>query len=210
MLLRLFILLSVLAYIWLMGLVWFIAQVPEGETPASLHADAAVVLTGGVLRLEQGLDLLAHGTVDKLFISGVERGVEVKALLRAVRREYPAVPWGSDRIVVLGHDATDTRGNAEETARWIEKEQVKSLRLVTANYHMPRAISEFKKWMPNVNLIPDPVFPEKFKRDSWWQYPGTTRLILLEYHKYVIRWFQYVTHWDSVHSSIASSTTKTS
>ena len=60
---------------WLGGLLWF-ATPPSGETrPAA--TDAIVVLTGGSLRLQSGIDLLREGKGRKLFVSGVNQQVDL-------------------------------------------------------------------------------------------------------------------------------------
>ena len=66
--------------------------------------DAIVVLTGGRLRLESGLALLADGKAKKLFISGVNPRVERDVLLRSLG---PAAEREAC-CIVLGHEADNT------------------------------------------------------------------------------------------------------
>ena len=73
-----------------------------------------------------------------------------------------------------------------ETARWIAKQGFRSLRLVTANYHMRRSLLEFNRLMPEIKIIPHPVFPEGFKDGTWWRRPASVRLMASEYIKYLI------------------------
>lgn len=87
--------------------------------------------------------------------------------------------------IALGYEAGDTIGNAAETALWMRKEGFRSVRLVTANYHMPRSLLEFSHAMPGVTVIPHPVFPNSVKQDQWWRWPGTAHLIATEYTKYL-------------------------
>jgi uncharacterized SAM-binding protein YcdF (DUF218 family) len=171
-----------LSAIWLIGLVWFAATLPRTVTGSNGATDAVVVLTGGAGRLAVGVDLLARGRARKLFVSGVYRGIDVAQILRLVKKQ------GDDLecCMVLGHAADDTRGNAAETARWIRKEGFRSLRLVTANYHMRRALLEFKRLMPGVAIIPHPVFPQGFGAEDWWVRPANLRLVASEYVKYLI------------------------
>jgi uncharacterized SAM-binding protein YcdF (DUF218 family) len=82
--------------------------------------------------------------------------------------------------------ADDTRGNAVETAAWIREQGFGSLRLVTANYHMPRSLLEFRHAMPDIEIVPHPVFPENFKQDEWWLWPGSASLLASEYSKYLV------------------------
>jgi uncharacterized SAM-binding protein YcdF (DUF218 family) len=144
-----------------------------------------VVLTGGSERIRAGLSLLEAGLGDALFISGVPEQVAEDDLWRA----FGVAPSAAvaDRVV-LGHAAADTLGNAEETAAWVRKRGYRSLRLVTAAYHMRRALLEFRSLMPGMTLIPHPVFPPHVKQDEWWRFPGTTLLLAREYTKYLVAW----------------------
>jgi uncharacterized SAM-binding protein YcdF (DUF218 family) len=139
-------------------------------------------LTGGSGRLRQGLQLLADKQARKLFVSGVYRGVDVAALLQVSQHS----PEELECCVFIGYEADDTRGNAAETAAWIRDQKFLSLRLVTATYHMPRSLLEFRRAMPTVEIIAHPVFPETFKRADWWLWPGSASLVISEYVKYLI------------------------
>ena len=174
--------LAVLFIAWLAGLVWFAHRIPRPQDPISQQAtDAVVVLTGGPLRLKAGLELLEEGKAKKLFVSGVSRRVDLSELLRTAQTRPEAVAC----CIALGHEAADTTGNAAETRAWMEHEGFHSLRLVTANYHMQRSLVEFRYAMPDMTIVPNPVFPESFKRNHWWAWPGTFALIVSEYQKYV-------------------------
>jgi uncharacterized SAM-binding protein YcdF (DUF218 family) len=170
-----------LAVLWLAGLVWFAADMPEQLDDISTPTDAIVVLTGGSERLDAGLALLRQKMGRKLFVSGVYRGVDVAELLRLSRQK----PDELECCIVLGHAADNTVGNATETAAWMRAEGFHSLRLVTANYHMRRSLSEFRYAMPDTVIIPHPVFPDKVKRNQWWMWPGTAHLIISEYNKFL-------------------------
>lgn len=170
------------ALLYLGGLVWFAATIPR-EGPLDARAtDAIVVLTGGQLRLREGLRLLAEGKAKKLLVSGVARGVELQELLRVARHEPGAV----ECCVELGYDADSTAGNARETAAFMAREGYASLRLVTANYHMRRSLLEFRRAMPGAEIVAHPVFPDAFRIDAWWRWPGTYALVQAEYHKYLV------------------------
>lgn len=169
-----------LAAAWIVGLFWFVAQIPVAVDDESSRTDAIVVLTGGQGRLSEGLDLLRRGLSDRLFVSGVYRGVDVKTLLQA-----SADPTeGLESRIGIG-DAVNTIGNAAETAAWAAENDVRSLRLVTGSYHMPRSVLEFANAMPDVVIVPHPVFSGNVKIDHWWAWPGTTMLVAGEFTKYI-------------------------
>ncbi len=172
----------VLAGAWFAGLVWFTGQIPGRVHDRTSKSDAIVVLTGGSERVATGIDLLARHRGKKLFVSGVYHGTEVSRLLELSKR----APDELECCVALGYTAGDTVGNARETARWMERQGYGSMRLVTANYHMPRSLLVFRRAMPEVTIIPHPVFPDRVKVAHWWQWPGTASLLAEEYTKYLI------------------------
>jgi uncharacterized SAM-binding protein YcdF (DUF218 family) len=174
--------LGVLAVLWLIGLWHFAATLPTTVDAPDQATDAIVVLTGGSLRVEGGLHLLAEGKAKKLFISGVYRGVDVAELLRISRQSPDSVAC----CVVLGHTADNTIGNARETAQWMAHEGFHSLRLVTASYHMPRSLLEFARAMPDKEIVPNPVFPEPLRDGPWWHSRATVMLMAGEYSKYLV------------------------
>ena len=61
----------------------------------------------------------------------------------------------------------------------------RSLRLVTAWYHMPRSLLEFGRAMPDIEIVAHPVFPEQVKSEHWWAWRGTAMLLISEYAKYL-------------------------
>jgi uncharacterized SAM-binding protein YcdF (DUF218 family) len=168
---------------WTVGLFNFAAAIPQTVTEPDRKTDAIVVLTGGSGRLGEGLALLAAGKAEKLFVSGVYRGVDVKRLL-AIFKNHPA---GLESRISIGN-ATDTIENAAETALWVAAGGYKSLRLVTSDYHMARSLLEFRYAMPGIALVPHPVFSQHVKKKGWWRRPGTASLIIGEYNKYLLAW----------------------
>ncbi|MBI4184862.1 MAG: YdcF family protein [Proteobacteria bacterium] len=173
--------LGLLASAWATGLLLFVDSIPRATPEAETEVDAIVVLTGGAARLKVGLALMAEKRAKKVFVSGVYRGVDVAELLRISRQSPDAVAC----CIAIGYSAESTRGNAAETAKWMAEQGFASLRLVTANYHMPRSLVEFRAAMPEVLVIAHPVIPEHVILDGWWRWPGTAALILGEYNKYL-------------------------
>jgi uncharacterized SAM-binding protein YcdF (DUF218 family) len=185
-LLRLAALLAVIFAAWLYGLVAFVARLPDHVEDPDRHTDAIVVPTGGSERLAEGVRLLVRGLAGKLFISGVNAQTRLADLIASLPRdiEKPSLAL-VDCCIVLGHAADSTLGNAAETAAWMRAEGFHSLRLVTADYHMPRSLLEFRHAMPDVAIAIHPVFPDQLRRENWWRSPGTAGLLIDEYDKYL-------------------------
>lgn len=168
--------------LWFGGLVWFTEQIPTVQTkPPS--ADAIVILTGGKGRLEYGLRLLTQGKGNALFISGVGNIANFDELLNRfpadLQQQVHKLPSSA---IELGRGAENTIGNAQETAQWAEKHEIKTLLVVTSSYHMPRALLEFGEIMPHVTLIPTPLLVGGGY--DW-------RLLFSEYHKFLAAKFRH-------------------
>lgn len=171
-----------LAALFLGGLDWFTHLIPRGVGDPDSATDAIVVLTGGSLRVENGLRLLSAGKAKYLFVTGVHPGVEIADLLRASGVQPERVAC----CIALGHEAESTLGNALETAAFMRADDFHSLRLVTASYHMPRSLLEFARAMPGIAIVPNPVFPEIVRDGRWWMRPASLALVGSEYVKYLV------------------------
>jgi uncharacterized SAM-binding protein YcdF (DUF218 family) len=107
----------------------------------------------------------------------------------------------------LGFAATNTHGNAMETAAWARAHGYRSLIVVTANYHMPRSLEEFSAAMPGVRLVPYPV-PEIIAARRWWLDPGAIRTLQYEYAKFlgsVALRTVYPHHWAQTRAAAPAS-----
>ena len=146
------------------------------------QADGIVVLTGGAARLEAGLSLLAAGRGQLMLISGVRSSLDLDGMMRASGLHLPQGRGLAERIT-LGHVATSTVGNAAETAAWARAHGLHSLIVVTAGYHMQRALAEIAAALPDAMLHPYPVLPPALLRPGSL---GTLRLLASEYDKWLL------------------------
>jgi|SRR5690606_27380727 len=170
----------------LAGLVDFARNLPRQSEAPERQTDAIVVLTGGAGRIDRGFELLEADRADRLFISGVYQGVEVSELLRLAQRS----PDEMRCCIELGYEASNTRGNAEETAAWARARDVRSLRLVTAAYHLPRARLELARHLPEVEIFLEPVSIEPWRSDAWWSNRRAIGTLIQEYVKYLAAWLR--------------------
>lgn len=137
---------------WGGGFIWFI-EAAARSSPAPPHAEGIVAFTGGAERVETALRLFAENRADRLLLSGVGGGADLAVL--AHHAGVDAAPLAAR--VTLDRSATTTRGNALETATWARANAIHSLIVVTAFYHMPRALIELRRVLPDVALYPLPV-----------------------------------------------------
>ncbi len=145
--------------------------------------DAVVILTGGSLRLEEGLSIFSVLNNKKLLISGIGEGVAIKDLLDIANSQHLL-----DRVdeVVLGNLATSTITNAREAKIFMELNNFNSLRLVTSNYHMPRSKLIFGHVMPDKLIIYHPVYSINFRKVGHYISPRSFMMVASEYNKYLM------------------------
>jgi uncharacterized SAM-binding protein YcdF (DUF218 family) len=164
--------------VYLAGFLLFVARLPAA--PATARADGIVALTGGNARLDTAVALLERGAGKRLLISGVGMDTEKETLGR-MAEGGPRFDCCAD----VGYSAEDTHGNAEEAAVWLREHKYRSLIIVTARYHMPRALREFRAAMPEVALTAYPVENGSVDLRNWWRHGDTALLLQREYIKYL-------------------------
>lgn len=163
--------LSLFVIAWALGFAAFVVALP-GPAGAE-RTDGIVVLTGGPGRIQRGLDHLGKGEARRMLVSGVDPAVRVSEL--AQLQDAPRQLFAC--CVDLGKEAVDTRSNAAEAARWLTRRKYRSVRLVTTDWHMPRAQFELERQVgADVLIVVDSV-------DSA---PGFVSLFA-EYNKYLLR-----------------------
>ncbi len=169
---------------WLAGLVVYsqdVARLQNEGLNLNMKADGIVVLTGGEGRVPAGLDLLQSGFAPRLLISGVDPRAGAQSLIQG----HPAKSKMAC-CITLGVFAEDTHGNAKEAAGWAEKHDLKSLIVITSNYHMRRALLEFNQALPKTLISYYAVNPPQAHIGEWWAYSGTASLMMEEYNKLLL------------------------
>ncbi len=165
---------------WLAGFVVFMGTVWSARAPRPMPAaDGIVALTGGDDRVAEALALLGEKAAPRLLISGAGRGT----YLGDFTADNPHAATAYASRITLGHQATTTLGNAVETAQWVRAHGMRSLIIVTAAYHMPRALLEIHRMLPGIRLVAVPVQPPAMGHVLT---GSTWRLLAVEYCKYLV------------------------
>lgn len=162
---------ALLSLLYALGFALF--GVSLADPAGAERTEAIVVLTGGKGRIERGMAALKRGDAGRMLISGADPSVTRPDL---ARRLGPGTLATLRCCVDLGSEAVDTRSNAEEARRWLARRGYQSVRLVTSDWHMRRAVYEFRQELPDVRIVEDAVH----SRPSLW-------LLFLEYNKYLLR-----------------------
>lgn len=171
--------LSLALLIWAFGFLWFALALPgpAGKTAS----DGIVVLTGGEGRIPHGLDVLRRKEAGVMLVAGVDREVKPGEFAAEYKVEAPLMQC----CVTLGFESVDTRSNALEAARWIAARRLRTVRLVTTDWHMRRAAYDLASAAPEGTVIVEDAIPSRPR----------FRTLFLEYHKLVARRIASLAGW---------------
>lgn len=165
--------LALLLLLYAIGFMFFAFTLGKPAPADAAPTDAAVVLTGGSGRIEHAIDVLRQGKAKRLLVAGADPAVRKADLAERIPNSVKLL----NCCVDLGSESVDTRSNAEEAGRWLQKHGFRSLRLITSDWHMRRARYEFRKVLgSNYMVVPDAVQTE----------PSFLTLFG-EYNKYLLR-----------------------
>ena len=157
-----------LGYIW--WLIFLFNILPKNyyskTFPDSSNDTGIVVLTGGKMRIERGMEILQKGYAEKMFISGVFMPSEIEQNLGSKSQKDLL-----DCCINFGAEAKNTIENAVEVNQWLsDNSEIIKIILITSYYHLPRSILIFEKKIKRklevfaipavekVNLFEQPIF----------------------------------------------------
>ena len=164
---------------WLGGFCVFAYKINHFAIDYHTTTDAIIVLTGGRNRISEATKLYNDNKAKHMFISGVAKDITLENIQNSQN-----IKIKKNKMVEIGHNADNTVGNANETKEWIQNNGIKSIRLVTSNYHIYRSLIEFRKHLSDTKIIPHPVYSEYIEK-KWWTSWQTFWLIFKEYNKFI-------------------------
>lgn len=173
----------VILCLWFAGFLTFAGYI-NLMYPRSLEktTDAVVVLTGGSQRIEEGLFLFAEGRARHLYVTGVHPSVSQDQITSLWRGDHALPPC----CISLDRKARTTSQNVFQAKTWFAEHDYITMRLVTSDYHMPRAYLEFQHVMPDLQIIPHPIKQNDFNIDDFYYW----QIVFSEYHKIIYRQMQ--------------------
>jgi len=174
-------LMLILFLVWLIGFGVFIFSTENINTRTDHNIKYSVVLTGGQNRIAESLILLDKGLTDIVFISGVNPEVTKQDVLSRYYNKY------KDRVV-LGYKAINTKGNIKEIKEWVEKNNIREIRLITSDYHLYRTLLEFKKFLPNLKIE---IFSVKSVDYVFLSSVYNLKMLFSEYNKLIYVFINY-------------------
>ncbi len=181
------------AFVWLGGFMLFcrtvfgyvVADELSENMPAVQERTGIVALTGGRNRIAKAVELLRSGYGERLLISGVTPGITLNEI---EAREDIILDEGMQ--IDLGHEATDTVGNAMEVKAWADNNGYDKLNVVTSFYHIPRSRLELMRAMPEKDIRFTAAL-SPYVRRQYWRSQGSFLFLAAEYTKFLIVYVQY-------------------
>lgn len=172
-----------LCIVWTAGFILFNRTINTYQTDNRTKTDAIIALTGGRNRISAAVKLLNEEMAPRLLISGVQKDIPRKDI-----EKLNAVKLTGKPEIEIEDKSQNTVENAIEATDWIKRNNIRSIRLVTSNYHLPRSVQEFRALNKNLKIIIHPVYSEKVSA-KWWKNFGSFLLVASEYNKFL---FVYV------------------
>ena len=144
-----------------------------------------IVLTGGDNRVKKSLKIFFQikNNNKNLFISGVGKGFDKKTLKKLTQENINNEKIIECCIQIEGI-SRNTFSNAIESLKWVKSKKINSFVLLTNNYHMPRAMLEFKSIFNDIKVTPYAFVDENKK---WWK---TKINYISEYFKYKLTYIR--------------------
>ena len=179
---------SILTY-FLFGLSEYKEKILSTTKYVSKKGSNIVILTGGTNRIKDGLKIInkfekASTFNSKILVSGTGKGFTKISLEKKLNFDFDLNLI--ECCVELDSISTNTYSNAYETLKWIKKNNIGEFILITSNYHMPRALLEFRNRMPDLKIFTYSITPKKHKINNWLNSFETFSLIFSEYCKFLV------------------------
>ena len=172
--------------IWLGGLLYFVFSFNERDISFPQYSDGIVVFTGSPGRINEGINLLQLGKSKLMLVTGVN-----KSSLKNTEEWIKSKTSKFSCCIVLETKAKNTYGNARETIKWIKKNNLTSIHLVTSGYHIFRSEIELRKIAPkNLLIIKHPI-RDSTSKVTLFNHATYYIFISLEYSKFLISLFQF-------------------
>ena len=182
---------AILLLLWVSSSLWLgaLGNLVVSDSQ-SRQADAAVVLAGDHRgnRVMKACELLKGGHVPRVLVSGPMDWYGINEADLAIRfataRGCPAESLQA--VYIKAHSTTE---EAQAFRAELERRGVRSLLLVTSNYHTARALRTFRRQLPDrIEVVPVAATDPYFSPDRWWHSREGQKTMFFELSKTVADW----------------------
>lgn len=183
--------------LYFLGFVYFALNLEYEPAYINEKTDAIIVLTGETRRITDSIEELGKGNSPKLFISGVYLQAPIskvidKTISNLQKSGKLSVSPDSLKSKISTGKAENTIENALESAVWVKKNNVDTVRLITSFYHMPRSKLLFQKYLPKTAIIYHPISFSQ-SRFTTLTNPHMLGLVFSEYNKFILTYIWNLT-----------------
>ncbi|MEC8100472.1 MAG: YdcF family protein [Pseudomonadota bacterium] len=149
---RLFIILFILVVFnitFFTGFQRFYLSIKNYQITYNKNIQGIAVLTGGKGRISEGLEVFKSYKDIYLLISGVDKSIKIEEIL-------PANLLNNQKVFTDTISET-TRDNAIAIIKWAKKYNIRHIKIITSDYHMPRSMIVLSKNTKNLSFYAHPV-----------------------------------------------------
>ena len=161
------------------------------------RGDAIIVLAGdhNDERFHYGLQLLRNGYGQLLLVDSDRDEILFGRPLVVQEEEFLKRSAGmlADHVSVCPARADSTDEEAKSVQDCLQGRDVRAIILVTSDFHTRRALSIFRRRLPQYRWSVAAVRDSALFGESWWQHRGWARTALLESTKLI--WWETVDRW---------------
>lgn len=163
------------------------------EDDGAIKADAIVVLGGDIhgTRIIRGAELSKAGYASQVLVSGPSNllGHDTdQTIVYAARNGYPATMF---QAIPLPEAASSTRTEARYIGRELKLQEIKSVNLVTSNYHTRRAAWLWRKENPALQIHVVPAADPNFTPETWFKTREGQKVFFVEGLKTIVNRLGY-------------------
>lgn len=155
-----------------------------------VEADAVFVLAGDATgrRIVRAAELVRDGFAPAVIVSGPDGFYGAYecdlAIAYAVQQGFP-----EEYFIHFEHHAASTEEEADAAAIEVRKRGIRKLLIVTSNFHTRRALKQFRRVMPDIELTMVAAPDASFAPEDWWKRRQAQKVFFFEWTKTVATWF---------------------
>jgi len=157
-------------------------------------SDVIVVLAGETERRpERGLELLREGLAPRLVLNvPAQARIYHWDQLELAQSYVQGLPDAAV-VSVCPIYARSTKGEAQDVSRCLDLMHVRSVLLVTSDFHTRRTLSTFKRMIPQHQFSVAAAFDDREFGTNWWQRRQWSKVNFDEWLK--LMWWELVERW---------------
>ena len=183
------VLVLVLAFAWLVARSARLLVIDDPQ-----HADAIVALAGETeQRPSRALQLLSQGYAEHLILDVPANAVIYGSTYQQLAQAWIQTLPQASSISVCPIQGLSTKAESLDTAQCLRKVNARSVLIVTSDFHTRRALSEFRKELPQYTFHVAASYDDTQFGEQWWRHRQWAKTNLSEWLR--LLWWELVDRW---------------